>query len=30
MQELMPNETINKDDIAAAIAAAIAIKAGYE
>ena len=29
MQELMPNETINKDDIAAAIAAAIAIKAGY-
>lgn len=29
MQKLMPSEIINKDNIAAAIAAAIAIKAGY-
>ncbi|MDE6886072.1 MAG: acetyl-CoA carboxylase subunit A [Helicobacteraceae bacterium] len=29
MQRLMPNETINKDDIVAAIATAIAIRAGY-
>ncbi|RDU64842.1 acetyl-CoA carboxylase subunit A [Helicobacter sp. MIT 14-3879] len=29
IQELMPNEAINKDDIVAVIATAIAIKAGY-